>query len=191
MQSTDSDPGSLITQLGLEPHPEGGHFAETWRDEHSSAIYYLLRAGEESAWHRVIGRSEVWHHYAGSALELAVSDDEDEVRSHVLGTDLHAGERPQAVVPAGSWQSAKLLGEWTLVGCTVSPPFTYEPFELAPAGWSPGRFGPLVSPAGWPSTAVMSCSSTSAGTRTAVPVATPTAGHIPGAVWIDLDDAPG
>ncbi|HEX4430132.1 MAG TPA: cupin domain-containing protein [Frankiaceae bacterium] len=183
-------PDELVAQLGLLPHPEGGAYAETWRDEHASAIYYLLRAGEESAWHRVEGRSEVWHHYAGSPLRLDISDDGETARSTVLGTELVAGERPQAAVPAGSWQSATPLGEWTLVGCTVSPPFTFDAFELAPAGWAPGRFGPLVS-ASWldahrDDVAVIDVRWYPDGRsgREAYD-----GGHIPGAVWMDLNDA--
>jgi thiosulfate/3-mercaptopyruvate sulfurtransferase len=180
----------LVLQLGLISHPEGGSYAETWRDVHSSAVYYLLRAGEVSAWHRVRGRSEVWHHYAGGPLRLDISDDGEQQRSHVLGTDVAAGERPQLVVPSGSWQSATPLGEWTLVGCTVSPPFTFDAFELAPAGWAPARFGPLVS-ARWladhrDEVALIDVRWYGDGRcgRDAYE-----AGHIPGAVWMDLDAA--
>ncbi len=180
----------LVSQLGLVPHPEGGSYAETWRDEHASAIYYLLRAGEESTWHRVHGRSEIWHHYAGSPLRLEVSEDGEQQSSYVLGTDLASGERPQIAVPAGSWQSAAPLGEWTLVGCTVSPPFTFDAFELAPAGWAPGRFGPLVS-AGWlaehrDEVALIDVRWYPDGRsgREAYEQE-----HLPGAVWIDLDES--
>ncbi len=183
----------VVAALGLVPHPEGGSYAETWRDEHASAIYYLLRAGEESAWHRVEGRSEVWHHYAGGPLKLDISDDGEAQRSVTVGTDLAAGERPQAAVPAGSWQSASTLGEWTLVGCTVSPPFTFDAFELAPAGWAPGRFGPLVS-ARWVSEhqddrerpiALIDVRWYPDGRSGREAYA---GGHLPGAVWMDLDD---
>ena len=131
----------IIDLLGLEPHPEGGRFAETWRapaDGRSpgTAIYFLLRAGERSHWHRV-DAAEVWHHYAGAALRLSISDGTT-TDDHTLGTDLRAGERPQAVVPADAWQAAESLGEWTLVGCTVSPGFEFDGFELAPPGWEPG-----------------------------------------------------
>ena len=129
----------LIERLRLEPHPEGGWFRETWRDPdvdgrrgNGTAIYFLLRAGERSHWHRV-DAAEVWHHYAGDPLELSIGRD----RRVVLGLDLAAGEVPQAVVPAGEWQAARSLGAFTLVGCTVSPAFRFEGFELAPEGWSP------------------------------------------------------
>ena len=135
----------VIAALGLEPHPEGGRFAQTWSEPAapgerpaSSAIHYLLRAGERSHWHRV-DATEVWHHYAGAPLELRVSADGEGVATHILGPDLTAGERPQVVVPGGAWQAARSLGEWTLVGCTVAPAFTFDGFELAPPGWEPGR----------------------------------------------------
>lgn len=142
-------PDRIIELLGLEPHPEGGRFAETWVGEAvrgraaGTAIYFLLAADEVSHWHRV-DAAEVWHHYGGSPLELSTAADPErpEVDVHRLGADLEAGERPQFVVPASTWQSARSLGEWSLVGCTVSPGFEFEGFELAPAGWAPGEVGP-------------------------------------------------
>jgi uncharacterized protein len=134
----------VIAALALGPHPEGGWFAQTWLEPAapgerpaSSAIHYLLRAGERSHWHRV-DATEVWHHYAGAPLELRLSADGDGLETCVLGADLTAGERPQVVVPAGAWQAARSLGDWTLVGCTVAPAFTFAGFELAPPGWEPG-----------------------------------------------------
>lgn len=137
----------VVQLLGLLPHPEGGAYRETFRAPAaedggrgaSTAIYYLLRSGETSAWHRV-DADEVWHHYAGAPLELALSapSDSEERTALRLGKDLGAGERPQAVVPAGVWQSARSLGEWTLMGCTVAPAFQFSGFEMAPAGWEPG-----------------------------------------------------
>ena len=126
------DADAVVEALGLEPHPEGGLYRQTWRDEAGSAIYFLLRSGETSAWHRVADRTEVWHYYAGSPLELDVDHEGngERVSTVRLGTDLPGGERPQAVVPPGSWQRARSTGGWTLVGCTVSPPFTYDAFEL-------------------------------------------------------------
>jgi predicted cupin superfamily sugar epimerase len=136
------DADEVIRTLRLEAHPEGGWYAETWREPApanerpaSTAIYFLLRAGEGSRWHRV-DATEVWHHYAGAALELRIAAD-GSAESVRLGPGLARGERPQAVVPAGSWQSARSLGEWTLVGCTVAPAFSFEGFELAPDGWEP------------------------------------------------------
>ena len=137
----------IVRRLGLAPHPEGGHFCETFRDPRtvadgraaSTAIYFLLARGERSHWHRV-DAAEVWHFYAGAPLLLeTAASDEAVVTRLTLGPDLAAGEQPQAVVAAGSWQAAESLGDWTLVGCTVAPGFVFERFELAPAGWRPGQ----------------------------------------------------
>lgn len=131
----------------MQPHPEGGHFVETWRHAPGNggrgagtAIYYLLRAGERAHWHRV-DADEIWHWYAGATLELATSPDGRRIEAAILGNDLPAGERPQVQVPAGVWQSAASAGAWTLVGCTVSPAFEFSGFEMAPPGWSPGAAG--------------------------------------------------
>ena len=136
------DPSRLIESLGLKPHPEGGWFAETWRAATGpgerpvgTSIYFLLQAGETSRWHR-LDAPEVWHFHAGASLELRIHADAVTV-SHRLGRDVTIGERPQVVVPAGAWQSARTLGAWTLVGCTMAPGFTIEGFELAPDGWEP------------------------------------------------------
>ena len=136
----------IVRLLDLVPHPEGGHFRETFRDPRridggcsaSTAIYFLLARGERSHWHR-IDAVEVWHFYAGAPLllETAASAVPAVTRS-TLGPDLAQGEQPQAIVPAGAWQAAESLGAWTLVGCTVAPGFEFERFELAPAGWRPG-----------------------------------------------------
>ena len=134
----------VIRLLDLRPHPEGGHFRETFRDPRrgadgrsfSTAIYFLLAAGERSHWHR-IDAAETWHWHAGAALALQIAGS-DGLATVRLGADLAAGERPQAVVPAGAWQAAESLGAWTLVGCTVAPAFDFSKFELAPKGWAPG-----------------------------------------------------
>lgn len=137
---------NVIELLSLQPHPEGGHFVETFRDTNpagadsrsaGTAIYYLLQAGEVSAWHRVTDASEIWHWYAGAPLALRISANGEGVSQTKLGTELASGQRPQAVVPAGHWQSAESLGDWTLVGCTVAPGFEFASFEMAPAGWQP------------------------------------------------------
>ena len=128
----------IIALLGLERHPEGGWFKQTFRDDvpggraHSTLIYYLLERGDRSAWHRV-DSAEVWHWYAGAPLELRVGK-----TSLTLGNELLAGQRPQGVVPRGEWQSAQSLGNWTLVGCTVAPGFEFQYFEMAEEGWTPG-----------------------------------------------------
>ena len=132
----------IIARLGLQPHPEGGHFREMYRAADSprgasTAIYFLLKAGERSHWHRV-DADEIWHHYAGAPLELSLSDDGKTVRHLRLGSDLAIGELPQGVVKRNVLQAARSLGHWTLVGCTVAPAFRFEGFELAPPGWAPG-----------------------------------------------------
>jgi predicted cupin superfamily sugar epimerase len=132
----------VIHLLDLRPHPEGGHFRETFRDVRetdgrsvSTAIYFLLAHGERSHWHRV-DAVEVWHYYAGAPLALSIADG-DGTTVFQLGPDLTAGEQPQAAVPARAWQAAESLGDWTLVGCTVAPGFVFTGFELAPPGWEP------------------------------------------------------
>jgi hypothetical protein len=125
----------IIRTLNLEPHPEGGWFRETFRDAASTAIYYLLKAGERSHWHR-IDAAEVWHWYAGAALELRIAEAADKY-AHVLGDDFSRGQRPQSVVPPHAWQAARSLGGFTLVGCTVAPAFDFARFEMAPPGWEP------------------------------------------------------
>jgi predicted cupin superfamily sugar epimerase len=133
----------MIRLLDLKPHPEGGHFRETFRDTRaldggraaSTAIYFLLARGERSPWQRV-DAVEVWHYYAGAPLKLEIADG-DARTTVTLGADIAAGERPQGIVPAGAWQAAHSLGDWTLVGCTVAPGFEFAGFELAPKDWSP------------------------------------------------------
>ena len=131
----------IIRLLKLKPHPEGGYFRETFRDSakgraHSTAIYFLLKKGQVSRWHR-IDAAEVWHWYGGAPLELLIAKDRKRPRRHILGSDLVAGERPQIVVPAKHWQAARSKGAYTLVGCTVAPGFLFEKFELAelPSAW--------------------------------------------------------
>ncbi len=135
----------IIEWLEMKPHPEGGHYSETFRDPNSvegrsvgTAIYYLLERGDRSHWHRV-DAAEIWHWYAGAPLELQMSNDGTNTETRVLGTALQAGERPQIVVSKGSWQSARSLGDWTLVGCTVSPGFEFSGFEMAADDWQPGQ----------------------------------------------------
>lgn len=143
MSGKESKASDIISLLGMSRHPEGGWFVETFRDRqgpdgrsHGTAIYYLLQAGERSHWHRV-DAAEIWHFYAGAPLSLSVGQGKA-VKTHVLGTDFKAGERPQAVVAAGQWQSAQSTGAWTMVGCTVAPGFEFSGFEMAPPDWQPG-----------------------------------------------------
>lgn len=136
----------VIAALGLMPHPEGGYYRETYRHKPDdggrgakTAIYYLLRAGEVSRWHRVCDADEIWHFYAGAALKLEVSPEGEAVATHLLGPDIAAGQRPQILVRQGQWQRARSLGDWTLVGCTVAPAFEFASFEMAPEDWAPAR----------------------------------------------------
>lgn len=133
----------IIAALGLRPHPEGGHYGETWRGPETddgracaTAIHFVLRAGERSHWHRV-DAEEIWAWHHGAPLRLSIAESAGTVLDVVLGDDLRAGQRPHAVVPAGAWQAAASLGESTLVSCFVVPGFEFAGFELAPADWSP------------------------------------------------------
>lgn len=134
----------VIGRLGLRPHPEGGHYAETWRGPAgpdgravATAIFFLLRAGERSHWHRV-DADEIWLHHAGAPLRLSIAADDGSPVDHVLGSDLAAGALPQVRVPAHAWQAAASTGDWTLVSCVVAPGFEFDGFELAAADWAPG-----------------------------------------------------
>ncbi|MEH6721223.1 MAG: cupin domain-containing protein [Aurantimonas endophytica] len=135
----------IVRTLGLKPHPEGGWYRETFRDEavdstgraRSTSIYYLLEAGETSEWHRVRDAAEVWHWYAGAPMVITVSEDGHDASAHRLGPNIGEHEAPQFVVPAGWWQTATSLGEYTLVGCTVAPGFDFAAFEMAPPDWRP------------------------------------------------------
>jgi Uncharacterized conserved protein len=136
------DPQALIARLGLKPHPEGGHYAETFRDGGEglargacTAIYYLLQRGERSHWHKV-DAAEVWAFHAGDPLKLRIAG-AGGIREIVLGADVPAGQQPQAVVPAFAWQAAESLGAWSLVGCIVAPAFDFAGFTMAPPGWEP------------------------------------------------------
>jgi uncharacterized protein len=148
--SGDLSASEIIALLDMKPHPEGGHYVETYRDltgpegpesknrGHSTAIYFLLQVGEVSAWHRV-DAAEHWFWHAGGPLALSISDDGETARAIRLGPDLRAGQRPQAVVPPNAWQAAESLGAWTLVSCVVAPGFLFERFELADGDWFPGK----------------------------------------------------
>ncbi|CAH2600296.1 Cupin domain-containing protein [Rhodovastum atsumiense] len=136
---------AVIRELGLLPHPEGGHYRETWRDTPpdgsrgaGTAILFLLAAGERSHWHRV-DADELWIWQAGAPLALRLSADAMAVTHHALGPEPRRGQSLQQVAPRGVWQAASSLGGWTLVTCTVSPAFRFEGFELAPPGWQPGQ----------------------------------------------------
>ena len=128
----------IIDVLGLAPHPEGGHFRETWRAKgqgraSGTAIYFLLEGGQENRWHKV-DAAEIWHFYAGDPLRMAETD-AGPAQAHMLGSDLASGARPQVIIPPGWWQRAECTGAYSLVGCTVSPGFEFDRFELAPNGF--------------------------------------------------------
>ena len=139
-----SEACTIIARLELKPHPEGGYYRETFRDARadaqgrarSTAIYYLLARGDRSQWHR-IDAVEVWHYYSGAALTLKIANEGCAPHTITLGPDVAAGQRPQAIVPEGAWQSAESTGDWTLVGCTVAPAFEFAKFELAAKDWQP------------------------------------------------------
>jgi len=130
---------AIIPALGLEPHPEGGWYRQTWAADGpgrpaGTCIYYLLQAGEESRWHR-IDSAEIWHFHAGDPLALSIAPGLDgPATTHLLGPDIAAGARPQIIVPPGHWQAARPTGAFTLAGCTVSPGFSFDHFEMAPEG---------------------------------------------------------
>jgi len=136
----------VVDLLKMQPHPEGGYYVETFRDEvtdqegraASTLIYFLLPEGVLSRWHKV-DAVETWHWYAGAPLELSISPDGDRKQVLTLGNDLVSGARPQGIVPRHGWQQARSLGAWTLVGCTVAPGFQFAGFKMAPEGWEPAQ----------------------------------------------------
>jgi hypothetical protein len=125
----------IIDRLKLEPHPEGGFYHQTWRAENEgravgTCIYFLLKDGGHSHWHKV-DATEIWLYHAGAPLILSLSaNDDGPATDHLLSPDLTVGE-PQLIVPEGHWQAARTTGEYTLVSCTVSPGFEFEGFTLA------------------------------------------------------------
>ena len=134
----------IIARLELRPHPEGGYYRETFRDQRvdaqgrscSTSIYYLLTSGDRVPWHR-IDAPEVWHFYAGSVLTLQIANEGGMQHMVRLGPGVGTDQRPQAIVPASAWQRAETTGDWTLVGCTVAPGFEFANFEMAPEDWAP------------------------------------------------------
>ena len=130
----------IIAQLDLKPHPEGGHYRQTWAADNDgrptgTCIYFLLKAGERSHWHKV-DAVEIWLYHAGAPLVLSMSETDDgPAQDHVLGADLAAGHAPQRIVPKNFWQAARTTGDWTLVSCTVSPGFQFDGFTLAEPGF--------------------------------------------------------
>jgi predicted cupin superfamily sugar epimerase len=135
----------LVSELGLQPHPEGGYFREVFRSAHNvqpldersarsalTTIYFLLTKGQYGRWHRV-SSDETWHFYEGDPLEIYWIDDRNVVHQEVLGTGT-SNVRPMCVVPAGCWQAAKPLGEYSFLGCDVAPGFEFQDFEMISEG---------------------------------------------------------
>lgn len=135
----------IIARLGLEPHPEGGWYRQTWCAEAAggerpggTAIHFLLEEHQRSHWHKV-DAAEIWLWHAGQPIALSIApDDRGPAEVQRLGPDVLAGDRPQVLVPPGHWQAAAPIGGWALVSCVVVPGFSFDHFELAPPGWSPG-----------------------------------------------------
>jgi len=138
-----NDPASLIESLKMTPHPEGGHFAETFRADDGSAslIFYLLKSDERSHWHRLT-KDELLHFYDGDPMSVLLSQDGMSIQRKTLGRDAVDNEAYHLIVPKGTWFSMQSTGDWSLIGCTVSPAFAFDDFELAPKGWMPGRGHP-------------------------------------------------
>ena len=131
-----TNPDDLIKKLNLEPHPEGGHFVESFRDKEGnvSLIYYLLKKNEVSQWHR-LKKNEILHFYDGDPITIYLSKDKKEISHIVLGRNLESGQYFHYVIKSEIWFGMKSIGSWSLIGCTVSPAFTNEDFELASKNW--------------------------------------------------------
>ena len=138
-----TDPASLIESLKMTPHPEGGHFAETFRadDGSVSLIFYLLKSDERSHWHRLT-KDELLHFYDGDPMSVLLSPDGMSIQEKTLGRWGVGNESYQLIVPKDTWFSMQSTGDWSLIGCTVSPAFSFDDFELAPNGWMPGQGNP-------------------------------------------------
>ena len=126
----------IIKKLQMIPHPEGGHFKESYRDNNISLIYYLLKKNEKSHWHR-LKKNEVLHFYDGDPLIVYSSKNGVTIEKTIL--DNNKNELSHFVIKSGTWFSMKPKGEYSLIGCTVAPPFEYDDFELAPKEWEPGK----------------------------------------------------
>ncbi|NMR19254.1 cupin domain-containing protein [Cellulomonas fimi] len=127
---TDVTAEEIVELLRLEPLPEeGGLYRQTYKDDHSTLIYYLLAGADFSALH-VLDAVEVYHWYAGDPLELLLLEPDGSTARVLLGPDFRAGQRPQLVVPAGVWQGSSSTGSWTLIGTTMAPAFSWEAFRL-------------------------------------------------------------
>jgi predicted cupin superfamily sugar epimerase len=138
----------ILSELDLKLHPEGGYFKETYRSlgeikeeslgddyngkrNYSTCIYFLLTSDKFSALHR-IKQDEIWHFYDGSPISLHTISESGIYDVTIIGSDLLNGETPQFIVPGGCWFAAEVIhkNSYSLVGCTVSPGFSFDDFEL-------------------------------------------------------------
>ena len=135
-----ADSDKLIEQLEMNPHPEGGYYSESFRDRDNSVslIYYLLKKGQRSHWHR-LKKNEILHFYKGDPLSVHISADAKTTITKKLGSSISSNENLHLVIHAGSWFSMNSEGDYSLIGCTVSPAFDYVDFELAPPNWEPNN----------------------------------------------------
>ena len=135
-----NSPEELIKKLNMTPHPEGGYFAESFRDKDNnvSLIYYLLKKNQRSHWHRLT-KNEILHFYLGDPMSVYVSEDGNKSASKILGNNIIGNQKMHLIVKAGSWFSMQSSGNFSLIGCTVAPGFEYSDFELAPKNWEPGK----------------------------------------------------
>ena len=135
-----NSPEELIKKLNMTPHPEGGYFAESFRDKDNnvSLIYYLLKKNQYSHWHRLT-KNEILHFYLGDPMSVYVSEDGNKSASKILGNNIIGNQKMHLIVKASSWFSMKSNGNFSLIGCTVAPGFEYSDFELAPKNWEPGK----------------------------------------------------
>ena len=129
----------IIQKLEMIPHPEGGYFKESYRDKNVSLIYYLLNKNEKSHWHRLT-KNEILHFYNGDPLKLLISKDGKNIEEIILNNKINNDQIFHYIVKAGTWFSMESQGEYSLIGCTVAPPFDYDDFELAPKDWKPEKF---------------------------------------------------
>ena len=135
-----ADSDKLIEQLKMNPHPEGGYYSESFRDRDNSVslIYYLLKKEQRSHWHRLT-KNEILHFYKGDPLSVHISADAKTTITKKLGSGISSNENLHLVIHAGSWFSMNSEGDYSLIGCTVSPAFDYADFELAPPNWKPNN----------------------------------------------------
>tara|TARA_Y100000741_G_C18173413_1_gene526241 strand:+ start:92 stop:502 length:411 start_codon:yes stop_codon:yes gene_type:complete len=133
-------PEEIINKLKMLPHPEGGYFVESFRDNEKnvSLIYYLLKKNQRSHWHRLT-KNEILHFYQGDSMSVFISQNGKNIITKTLGKNLNIDENLHIVIKAGSWFSMESNGEFSLIGCTVAPAFDYSDFELAPKNWEPGK----------------------------------------------------